>query len=98
MASALNRHRFATLLFDLLTPAKEDNRANVFDIALLADRLVDAVRWLEGEEPVAKRAQPMNARRTHAPPYAGRSEMEKGSKAEPFGVFVWVDRLHGFAK
>ena len=54
VASALNRHRFATLLFDLLTPAEEDNRANVFDIALLADRLVDAVRWLEGEESVAK--------------------------------------------
>ena len=54
VASALNRHRFATLLFDLLTPAEEDNRANVFDIALLADRLIDAVHWLEGEESVAK--------------------------------------------
>lgn len=54
VASALNRHRFATLLFDLLTPAEDDNRANVFDIALLADRLVDAVHWLEEQPSVAK--------------------------------------------
>jgi putative phosphoribosyl transferase len=54
VASALNAQGIATLLFDLLTSAEEADRANVFDIPLLADRLVDAVRWLEGHPPVAK--------------------------------------------
>jgi putative phosphoribosyl transferase len=36
----------ATLLFDLLTPAEEGDRANVFDIPLLAERLADAVAWV----------------------------------------------------
>jgi putative phosphoribosyl transferase len=46
VADALNARRMATLLFDLLTPAEERDRANVFDIHLLAERLLDAVRWL----------------------------------------------------
>lgn len=50
----LNDRRIATLLFDLLTPAEEADRANVFDIDLLADRLVDAVRWLDREASGAK--------------------------------------------
>jgi pimeloyl-ACP methyl ester carboxylesterase len=50
VASALGARGIATLLFDLLTPAEESDRANVFDIPLLADRLVDAVSWL-GEQP-----------------------------------------------
>jgi pimeloyl-ACP methyl ester carboxylesterase len=54
VASALNSQGIATLLFDLLTPTEEANRANVFDIPLLANRLVDAVRWLDGQPPVAK--------------------------------------------
>lgn len=47
VSEALNAHGIATLLFDLLTAAEEADRANVFDIPLLAGRLVDAVRWLE---------------------------------------------------
>jgi len=47
VANALNARRMATLLFDLLTPDEEADRANVFDIRLLAERLLDAVRWLE---------------------------------------------------
>ena len=47
VARALNDRGIATLLFDLLTSAEEANRANVFNIPLLADRLVDAVRWLD---------------------------------------------------
>jgi pimeloyl-ACP methyl ester carboxylesterase len=39
-------------LFDLLTSREESNRANVFDIPLLSERLVDAVRWLD-QEPLA---------------------------------------------
>ena len=52
VARALNAQGIATLLFDLLTTAEEADRANVFDIPLLADRLVDAVRWLGGERSV----------------------------------------------
>src|SRR5690606_13063272 len=46
VAEVLNRAELATLLFDLLTPAEERNRANVFDIELLARRLVDVTGWL----------------------------------------------------
>jgi pimeloyl-ACP methyl ester carboxylesterase len=44
VAEALNRRGIATLLFDLLLPQEEDDRQNVFDIALLAQRLKQAVR------------------------------------------------------
>ena len=54
VADALNSRGIATLLFDLLTEAEEADRANVFDVPLLAGRLVDAVRWLDGQAPVAK--------------------------------------------
>lgn len=47
VAVALNDAGYATLLFDLLTPAEEVNRANVFDIALLGSRLIAASEWLE---------------------------------------------------
>ncbi len=47
VATALNLHGMATLLFDLLTAEEEADRANVFDIPLLAERLVQAVRWLD---------------------------------------------------
>ncbi len=52
VARALNSHGFATLLFDLLTPQEESDRANVFDISLLAERLVEAVQWLGRQEPL----------------------------------------------
>jgi len=53
VAQALNDRGIATLLFDLLTSAEEADRANVFDIPMLADRLVDAVRWLDEQQSVA---------------------------------------------
>jgi putative phosphoribosyl transferase len=46
VAEVLNAAGLATLLFDLLTPDEERNRANVFDIELLARRLVDVTGWL----------------------------------------------------
>ena len=49
VAKALNSRGFATLLFDLLTQREEADRANVFDISLLAERLLDAVQWLNGQ-------------------------------------------------
>jgi putative phosphoribosyl transferase len=49
VADALNEQGIATLLFDLLTMDEEGDRANVFNIPLLAERLVHVVRWLGGE-------------------------------------------------
>jgi putative phosphoribosyl transferase len=46
VASVLNDAGLGTLLFDLLTTTEEHHRANVFDIDLLARRLLDATRWL----------------------------------------------------
>ena len=46
VAQALNTDGFATLLFDLLTPEEELDRANVFDIPLLGRRLAAATGWL----------------------------------------------------
>ncbi|MFI2264371.1 phosphoribosyltransferase family protein [Streptomyces tubercidicus] len=46
VAAALNEAGLGTLLFDLLTPAEEAHRSNVFDIATLAERLTDATAWL----------------------------------------------------
>jgi pimeloyl-ACP methyl ester carboxylesterase len=54
VADALNDRGIATLLFDLLSVDEEANRVNVFDIPLLADRLVDAVRWVDEQAPIAK--------------------------------------------
>ncbi|MFI9075290.1 phosphoribosyltransferase family protein [Streptomyces sioyaensis] len=48
VAAALNDAGLGTLLFDLLTPAEENNRAKVFDIETLAGRLADATGWLRG--------------------------------------------------
>ena len=53
VADALNDAGFATLLFDLLTEEEEADRRNVFDIHLLAERLVGVVEWLEGQEAIA---------------------------------------------
>ncbi|AQT72559.1 phosphoribosyltransferase family protein [Streptomyces sp. fd1-xmd] len=46
VAADLNRAGLGTLLFDLLTPAEEADRANVFAIETLAGRLTDATAWL----------------------------------------------------
>ena len=54
VARALNDRYIATLLFDLLTPAEEVDRVNVFNIPLLASRLVEAIGWLDTQPPVAK--------------------------------------------
>jgi fermentation-respiration switch protein FrsA (DUF1100 family) len=51
VAEGLNARGFATLLFDLLRPEEEADRANVFNVALLAERLVDAINWLDRESP-----------------------------------------------
>ncbi len=45
VAEAMHAAGLATLLFDLLTEPEAANRARVFDIPLLADRLVMATEW-----------------------------------------------------
>lgn len=55
VANALNGEGIATLLFDLLTPDEESERANVFDIPLLAERLVDVVHWIDSDPELAGR-------------------------------------------
>lgn len=50
VASVLHEAWIGTLLFDLLTPQEETDRTNVFDIRLLADRLVAAVRFVTEHE------------------------------------------------
>ncbi|MGH2834634.1 MAG: phosphoribosyltransferase family protein [Solirubrobacteraceae bacterium] len=52
VATALSDAGFATLLFDLLTPREELDRANVFDIPLLAARLVGTSLWLKEDEDI----------------------------------------------
>lgn len=53
VASVLQGAGLGTLLLDLLTPAEEMDRGNVFDIALLAERLAAATRWLNGRSDTA---------------------------------------------
>ena len=53
VAGRLNESGFATLLFDLLTPAEERDRGNVFDIDLLAGRLIGVTRWLAAQHDVS---------------------------------------------
>jgi predicted alpha/beta-hydrolase family hydrolase len=51
VAQVLQEAGLATLLFDLLDEVEAEDRRNVFEIPLLADRLVQAAEWvLENEE------------------------------------------------
>jgi len=54
VARVLNEQGIATLLFDLLRPDEELDRRNVFDIPLLAERLVAAVGWIESQTKLAR--------------------------------------------
>ena len=53
-ANALNARSIATLLFDLLTLDEEHERSNVFDIPLLAGRLVDVINWIDNDPELAR--------------------------------------------
>jgi dienelactone hydrolase len=50
VAEHLQRSGLGTLLFDLLQPEEAANRSNVFDISLLAERLVLATDWVRSGE------------------------------------------------
>jgi len=53
VARALQAAGLATLLFDLLTEAEAADRAHVFDIPLLAERLALATEWVATEAATA---------------------------------------------
>lgn len=53
VASRLNEEGFATLLFDLLSPEEGQHRQNVFDIPLLAERVVEAAMWAASEPDIS---------------------------------------------
>lgn len=53
VAGVLQEAHIATLLFDLLSVDEELDRTNVFDIDLLAGRLVDVSRWTRCQPEVA---------------------------------------------
>lgn len=48
-AQKLHQHGFATLLFDLLSSSESVDRRNVFDIPLLASRVVEAIAWARAD-------------------------------------------------
>ena len=52
VARVLNEAGLATLLFDLLTPDEAESRSNVFDIELLASRLISAVEFAKSQPKV----------------------------------------------
>lgn len=55
VADVLQHYLLDTLLFDLLTPGEAAQRDKVFDIALLCDRLCQAIAWARedvGDRPV----------------------------------------------
>ena len=53
VATTLEREGLATLLFDLLTAGEDGDRSRVFDVPLLASRLLAADRFVRGHEATA---------------------------------------------
>ncbi len=49
VAESLTAAGYATLLFDLLTADEATDQRNIFDIFSLAQRLIDAIRWLDSD-------------------------------------------------
>lgn len=49
VAAALRQGGMATLLFDLLSEDESERRDNVFDVELLAGRLMSAARWAQNQ-------------------------------------------------
>jgi hypothetical protein len=62
VAEGLNARELGTLLFDLLTWEEEADRANVFNVTLLAERFMDSVIWLDRESPTSRVPSAYSAR------------------------------------
>ena len=54
VAERLQADGFGTLLFDLLTSEEGQDRRKVFDIGLLAERVVEAIGWLDRDAGLAR--------------------------------------------
>lgn len=54
VADVVQAHGMGTLLFDLLTPGEAADRRAVFDIALLCERLEEAVDWAARDAATAR--------------------------------------------
>jgi len=53
LAAALNKAGLATLQLDLLRATEDRDTTNVFDVDMLAERLVGATRWLRAQPETA---------------------------------------------
>jgi dienelactone hydrolase len=54
VSRGLNDSGLATLLFDLLTEEEATDRSNVFDIAFLGNRMLEAIRWARTDAEVRR--------------------------------------------
>lgn len=54
VAASMNERGLATLLFDLLHDDEAEDRRNVFDISLLAERLQQAAEWIADQPELAQ--------------------------------------------
>src|SRR5579864_8430365 len=54
VARCLEQSGFATLLLDLLSHEEESDGRNVFDIELLASRVVEATKWARSTPEVSR--------------------------------------------
>ena len=86
VASALNAGGLATLLFDLLTDAEASARENVFDVTLLAGRLVAATHWAARAPGTADCPSATSGR-----PRSGRRPLRcrRSGQRHPGGRFTW---------
>jgi putative phosphoribosyl transferase len=86
VAGALQDAGFATLLFDLLEESEELDRRKVFDIGLLADRLLAGAAWLqEGAESHGLKMGYFGAS-------SGAAAALQAAAREPKGVAAMVSR------
>lgn len=54
VAEAFNRRDLGTLQFDLLTETEAMDRANVFDIPLLGERVIETLRWVREQGSIGR--------------------------------------------
>ncbi|WP_255501339.1 dienelactone hydrolase family protein [Mitsuaria sp. WAJ17] len=86
VARTLHGEGFGTLLFDLLEPQEAADRAKVFDIRLLTQRLVDAIRWIDRRPALASLPWALFGSCT------GAAAALSAAAAQPFRVYAVVSR------
>ena len=84
VADLLAEAGIGTLLFDLLTPEEESDRRNVFAIALLGSRLLEATRWLRSRPEAVGQAVGYFGASTGA----AAALMAAGASEHPIGAVV----------